>query len=138
MNKPIRVRVHDSAPPAGTFADKTIEKLTAGDPANIGRDVERLTARLLNVHHARRHRTAAEELALRDRLGAAWNTAAKTLDMLERAVLEAEGIDRKLAAPTVPFAAPMGKTTDVRKGTSMADIIGGISKANREFWKSRE
>src|SRR6186713_127051 len=78
MNKPIKVRMRDSVM-AGTlaadaFADKTIEKLTPGDSTIIGRDVERLTARLLNAHHARRHRTAAEEFVLRDRLGAAWST----------------------------------------------------------------
>lgn len=164
MNKRIRVRVHDSMM-GGTFADKTIEKLTPGDPTIIGRDVERLIARLLNTHHARRHRVAAEELALSDRLGAAWITVATTLDALDRVVREAEGMDRKIAAPTVPFATAAASKSKDNSATAAAGISrnpfatagnpfvatvkGGmpVTAADRvraqqkicaEFWKPRE
>lgn len=129
MSKPIRFRMHDSVQ-AGTFADRTIERLTPGDPANIGREVERLTARLLNVHQARCERTDADEIGLRARLGAAWSTVAKTLDALGRVVREAEEIDRKAAAPAISGAKKMKDGN----AASMANIVGDMNRTNSEFW----
>jgi hypothetical protein len=123
MDKRIRVRIYDAV--AGRFA-KPIDNFTPGEPANVGREVERLIGRLATVYGARKDRTAVSEIDLRGRLALAWDTAAHALDSLEGVVREAEEVDRKSAAPTI--AGGPRKTKDAR------DVVGDMNRANSEFW----
>lgn len=138
FGEPVRARTADSA--ALIFAIEKlapIEKLQASSSSTIACDVEPLITRLRTAHGARIDRTGADEIALRDRLAAAWQTVAEGLDELEATVLEAEAVDRAAARPKgadAPASPVSSKTTDRGKPTSMATIVGDINKANQEFW----
>lgn len=134
FDRPDRVRPVDSA--AMQFAIEKlapIDKLEPRSGAIIARDVEPLIMRLMGAHSARSGRTGADDVALRDRLAAAWLAVAEGLDELEATVLEAEARDRAAAAGKQPGAATAASKT---KDKSMRDVVGDINKANQEFWAS--